>query len=238
MTNLSIVLLSLQWLKCLLIQVKKSYFRSLSSCKKSQDTSAPIRRFGSLIIPRSVRLGLLPPPNMKISVLKSTFLFLVFASSCAAITENQIRILFNNGSNAPGMSCSAADMVWVNKSLLFARRNLRQAKGNVNEQQSLLDVDDSSDSGRNLGVVFYPATCKTSCSGFATGTCVAPGCKGYRRELEDTENGRDLQNDEAWCVDAKGRVSTFLGILQALVSSPCWKLLTAPRTMECITVTC
>jgi hypothetical protein len=128
-----------------------------------------------------------------LSILTSAVLVLIVAPSCAAIAENQVRILLNNGAAAASdMSCSSADMILVLKSLLFTRRNLRQGKNKVDEPQSN-DVDASYDSGRKLSVVFYPASCKTTCQGFATGTCVAPACKGYRREMKGLENDRELQ---------------------------------------------
>jgi hypothetical protein len=168
------------------------------------------------------------------------FLSLIFVSSCAAIAENQVRILFNNGIAAAGMSCNSADMQWVTFSLPYGRRNLRQGNRTVNEQQSV-GVEDSSGSGRKLPLAFYSASCKTSCTGFATGTCVAPACKAYRRELEEDENDRGLQYSDMWCTMAKNYVDNTLNMIVMVggfVSSPCMKLLKAPRRIECLSVVC
>lgn len=196
--------------------------------------------------PNSTNIFPLLDLDMKISLLTSTLVGFLFISSCAAISENQVRILLNNGVAAPGMSCSAGDMVMVLKSLLFTRRNLRQGNNKVEEPQSN-DEADSTGSGRKLPVTLYPASCRTTCQGFATGTCVAPACKGYRREMEETvkeeltKEDRDLLVfDFFWCEAAKANVQTYLSLLSVggLVSPSCMKLLQAPRKVDCIRVVC
>jgi hypothetical protein len=150
-------------------------------------------------------------PNMKhFSIVASALLCLILFPPCAAITEDQIRILLNNGAAASDMSCSAPDMVNVLKALIFTRRNLRQGSNKVNEKQ-ILDVDESVDNGRKLPLAFYPSTCKISCQGFATGTCVAPACKGFRRETKEEENDRDLWFTTSQTSGASKSASVFIG---------------------------
>jgi hypothetical protein len=88
---------------------------------------------------------------------------------------------------------------------------------------------------RKLPVAFYPPSCKTSCAGFAIGTCLVPGCKGFRRELgSEIENDRNLQ--AVWCVEAISLGNQTLNRLarSALITIPCKSLLGGPTSFECL----
>jgi hypothetical protein len=76
----------------------------------------------------------------------------------------------------------------------------------------------------------------TTCKGFATGTCLAVACKGFRRELEATEeNDRDLQSS-TWCTGVKIMAGIHLNALSRtqVLTNSCSALVQAPRTIECI----
>jgi hypothetical protein len=176
--------------------------------------------------------------------LQFIFLGAIFISSAFAITnENQLRVMFNNGVLSPGMSCNSADWVQVLKAVSLRRRFLRQTNDTLDE--NIADDPVSKGSARKLPVVFYPASCKTSCLGFAPGTCVAPACKGYRRDLDEAtaeQNNRDLQSsyNDAWCSAAQNAANICLDALARwnVVTPSCVNLLNAPRKMDCLVVTC
>jgi hypothetical protein len=163
-----------------------------------------------------------------------------FLTSPVVTAENQIRIGLNKGVASPDMSCTTADFSWIMttiSTLYFPRRNLRQ--GNVETKDDEPDVDNDTTKThqeRKLPTSLYPASCKTTCQGFAKGTCLALACKGFRRELEATEeNDRDLQSS-TWCSMVQKIAGMNLDTLSRsqLITNSCRALLQAPRTIECI----
>lgn len=181
---------------------------------------------------------------MKISILAAVVLGLRFALTSAVTTEYQLRVLFNDGVAAPGMNCSSdQDYKEVQWALVppTQGRFLRQSNLEIEEMEHDSEQGPSENEQRQLSVAFYPATCKTACQGFATRTCVAPGCKGFRRELEEMEDDRALQfSGDPWCNIAQGKAKAFLDFLSisTKVSTSCQNLLKQPRNMTCLVVTC
>jgi hypothetical protein len=180
---------------------------------------------------------------IKYSIMQFSFrlvtILAAFFLTSPVVAENQIRIVLNNGVAHPDMSCTTADFSSLMKlisGLTFPRRNLRQ--GNVETNDGEPDVDKDTTTAhqeRKLPPSFYPPSCKHTCQGFATGTCLAVACKGFRRELEATEeNVRDRQNS-IWCTTAK-RVaeSTLDRLSQRILTNSCRALVQAPRAIECI----
>jgi hypothetical protein len=163
-----------------------------------------------------------------------------FLTSPVVTAEDQVRVALNNGVAHPDMSCTTADLSLIMKTisaLTSPRRNLRQ--GNVETKDGEPDVENKDTTipqERKLPISFYPASCKTTCQGFAKGTCLAVACKGFRRELEDTEeNERNLQSS-AWCTGVKMAAGITLNTLSRtqVLTNSCRALVQAPRTIECI----
>jgi hypothetical protein len=178
---------------------------------------------------------------MQFSFRLVSILAALWLMSPAVTAENQIRVGLNNGVAHPDMSCTTADLSLIMKTisgLTSTRRNLRQ--GNVETKDGESDVDNKdtikTHQERKLPPSFYPASCKKTCQGFATGTCLAVACKGFRRELEATEeNDRDLQSS-IWCTTVKMVAGINLNALSntQLLTNSCRALVQAPRTIECI----
>jgi hypothetical protein len=159
------------------------------------------------------------------------------------ITENQIRVIFNDGVISDNMQCDDVEVETILEAIL-KRRFLREdttSRSYVNQESDIIQE-------RDLQSTFYPATCKTACAGFAKGTCTAKRCRGYRRDRHEMETGQEvvtmdesaraLQKD--WCERAKKQANNYLRSVIAAnkVSSSCIQLLSAPRTMDCLIVTC
>jgi hypothetical protein len=173
---------------------------------------------------------------MQFSFRLVAILAVFFLASPVVTAEDQIRIALNKGVAHPDMYCTASEFTavssWITVSLW--RRNLRL--GNVETKDGEPDVDnkDTTMAHQERKLPFYPASCKTTCQGFAPRTCIAVACKGFRRELEATEeNDRDLLSVCEFQKEMNGRILTALS-KTTLVSKPCQALLQAPRTIECI----
>ena len=175
--------------------------------------------------------------------------FTFVSSTFAVTTEKQVRILLNNGVVAPGMSCTDADWRFILQVFYYTRRNLRQGSNKLIEHS--FDDSENTGNGRKLPSTFYPASCRTACDGQARGHCVAAGCRNYRREMEgETETGqeamaeqdeRGLQDsNEQWCTSAKRTANLFLTSVASgnALSQPCRNLVNAPRTIDCLLITC
>lgn len=180
---------------------------------------------------------------MNFSILTIVLLGLQLVVVCAVV-EFQVRVVMNNGVTGPNMTCSGTqDWSIVSKAL----NGTRSAASSLRRSNLAIEGEDiDSDTGivgnkeRKLLVTFYPATCKTTCQYFATGTCTAPGCKGFRREMEDMENNRDLQTTFTWCPSATQTAYNSLDSLKTnpLISIACKNLLNQPRNATCISVSC
>jgi hypothetical protein len=172
---------------------------------------------------------------MKGSTALSFFLLAFAALSLAETTENQIRVTFNNGVIAPGLSCDASDTLQLSKTIdrhRFLRADAHQ--------------DTETNQQRKLQATFYPASCKTTCAGFLPGTCLAQSCRGFRRELDAVETTAGAKYDQdrvlrsEWCALAMKHADNYLdAIIKAnKVSGSCAKLLKTTRQMDCMIVTC
>jgi hypothetical protein len=159
------------------------------------------------------------------------------------IAENQLRAIFNNGApTTSSMFCTSVEEVEILKAITL-RRFLR-ADEISNEIQE-------SDQHQRRKLTFYPASCKTACAGFATGTCTVVGCKGFRRELNEIEQKgetakmdkeiRVLQTNSDWCSKATKQANSYLDavINSGKVSNACIKLMDpTKRRIDCLLVTC
>ena len=175
---------------------------------------------------------------MKLSILTTALFGFLFVAPAFAISEYQIRVLFNNGVPVPDMSCNSVDMTLINTALTYGRRNLRQGK--IEIEESSIDQDLPEDEKERKLATLYPATCKGACQGQTPGYCTAAGCKGFRRELEEEEADREL-NADFWCPQVTNMANLKLNALvssSGALSSSCKLLLNKPRTMHCLTMIC
>jgi hypothetical protein len=164
------------------------------------------------------------------------FLFATMPIVTAVVTaENQLRMVFSTGGNETGVSCSSKDMHQIEKRFKMDKRYLRQDDSDMSDHD-MDHTDIVSDHGRKLPATFYPPSCRNSCAGVATGRCLVPGCKGFRRELgSEIANDRNLQQ-AAWCVEAISLANETLIRLArtALITTPCKSLLSGPTSFECL----
>jgi hypothetical protein len=165
------------------------------------------------------------------------------APAMAQTTENQLRAIFNNGEpTSATMFCTSDDEVEILKAITL-RRFLRA--------DEIFDTNQDSDTHQRRKLTFYPASCKTACAGFATGTCTVVGCKGFRRELNEKqqegkttkmdEDARVLQTSQDWCTKATRQANSYLDAVMnsGKVSAPCIKLINpTKRRIDCLLVSC
>jgi hypothetical protein len=107
--------------------------------------------------------------------MKSFTIFLYFALLQAVDAERMIRFIFNDGMGT-GSECNAADNALIAPIFnitAYLRRRLPS-------ESSIKNEEFIAESERELNT--YPAKCKDNCAGYATGTCRATGCIGYRRD--------------------------------------------------------
>ena len=142
--------------------------------------------------------------------------------------ERLIRMLFNNGTSpTEATMCNTADDAQIDKVFepIKRERYLREAASTTTDVDvSSTDIEvEETHANRAL----YPASCKKNCAGYATGTCRATNCKGYRKK-----DRRQLQN--LTCTDQVDAVHAELDLVMAKVSSTCAVYLTrANRKAEC-----
>lgn len=164
---------------------------------------------------------------------------LLFGSTFILAAENQLRVLFNNGIASPGMNCTAADLTKVLNAIALPVRHLRQAS----------EEEDANRPRERKLLTFFPPKCKETCKGFATGTCIAPACKGFRRDLEEDSSVLEVQEERRvqyfdsnalWCDLAISLGNSSLNRLVAFgsVSPSCVKLMNSPRNMTCLSAVC
>jgi hypothetical protein len=159
------------------------------------------------------------------------------------VPENQLRAVFNNGEpTSTTMFCTSDDEVEILKAITM-RRFLRADEVSGTNQES--------DAHQRRKLTFYPASCKTACAGFATGTCTVVGCKGFRRELNEKQQEgetikadqdvRELQSTPDWCIRASRQANAYLDAVMnsGKVSAPCINLINPnKRRIDCLLVTC
>lgn len=176
--------------------------------------------------------------SMKFFIVLAIALFGFLCSFASAqIEEMQLRVVL------PGNSCSSHDKRWILGSFYrVGGRNLRHNKLNFEENELGAGISDNDH--RQMIATFKQASCKTSCSGFTDRSCLAPACKGYRRELRDvTSYSRDLQVDpEAWCESAKTNARRMIRMvmIENRISSACITELVnlSAIQMDCLSVIC
>jgi hypothetical protein len=152
--------------------------------------------------------------------------------------EVMMRYVFNNGrapSSWDGTYCSSndnklIDAVFDLKQLLGLRRQLR-TRSATNTTSSTALTNLSHTDAREL----YPRYCKNNCAGYATGSCRATGCLGYRRrELVSNEDGEenDRNLQEMQCPSLVELVNSKLDTLAT--SNSCRKYLDkSKRVITC-----
>lgn len=145
----------------------------------------------------------------------------------AVTAKNVMRYQFNNGIENKDFSCSTAEWAVIDpifEAVKPNNRNLRQSSSKKRTLQFEIDVISNDETKRQL---LTGAQCKNLCAGQAAGTyCRATGCTWYlvRRKLGN------------WCYDTAASINAKLDdlVFKKLVSSPCQKLLGAPRKIECL----
>jgi hypothetical protein len=151
-----------------------------------------------------------------------------------------IRIVFNNGSPS---SCTSTEWKTIDNAIFVLSQLQRKLRGNINVTDtptSGVDINSTPEelqeaviSGRELG---YPTSCANSCAGFATGTCKALNCKGYRRRTMRNSKDREL----FWATDCNNQISELNNLMTNLrntagLSARCKDYLALSRTYQCFT---
>lgn len=166
--------------------------------------------------------------------------FLLFLSTTLLVDAAiEIRYLFNNGQPLTGCYCNRTDVDLLNNVMAnYNYRKLRQNK--VKTEDRIFDFDkDVAQNHRARQLPYYPPYCKNNCRGYATGTCIAANCKGFRRRglyesNEENAAERNLQMTSA-CDAGKLAINNALDSLVngRKLSMPCITLVSAPRSIEC-----
>jgi hypothetical protein len=164
--------------------------------------------------------------TMKLSTTFAT-LALLHVVPAMVQADRLVRVLLNDGKNDTGSgSCNDINDDDLINRIIFASglnstytRNLRSSSYVERYMQ------------------YYPPKCKRVCEGFATGSCRATDCVGYRRNLAETSDvSRDLVSGKSFSCDAQiYYIDTELDNLadNNLVTPICKKLLSKHRKWDC-----
>jgi hypothetical protein len=156
-----------------------------------------------------------------------------------------IRIVFNNGSPS---SCTSTEWSKIDNAIFVLSQLQRKLglKGNsslnvtdtqFNDNEALDEskekLQEAVTSGRELA---YPNSCANSCAGFATRTCKALNCKGYRRREMRERKKRGL----FWATDCNNQISELNNLMTNLrntagFTTKCKDYLALSRKYECFT---
>ena len=163
---------------------------------------------------------------MNMKLLFHTLVFSTMVGSTNA--DRMIRMLFNNGTSpTEATMCSTSDDAHIDKVFqpIKRERYLREAASTTTGADvSSTDIDfTETHADREL----WPTYCKNNCAGYATGTCRATNCVGYRKKDR-------RQTQTLTCADQVEAVHAELDLVMAKVSSTCAVYLTrANRIAEC-----
>lgn len=138
-----------------------------------------------------------------------------------------LRFLFNHGAATDSGNCTEADLTLINDALysqvILSNRREKQMRS----------------------LPYYPPACRQLCAGYASGTCVVAGCKGYRRQMDEGEfsevlffesNGAITETSPSFlvkCVEEKEEASVVVSNLSAELSPSCQALLLEPMNVQC-----
>ena len=156
-----------------------------------------------------------------LTAIVSLLLMHEFATFNCVSADIMVRFIFNNGvSPSSNTSCSDVDYDKIDTIFSFEnvnRRHLRYSNlpGNENNAKDTTPRELRS----------FSRTCKKHCSQYASGTCRATNCVGYRRALSRVE-----RNEQSVSVNVAKTCSESLNVMQTqldalisnnLVSAPC-----------------
>jgi hypothetical protein len=174
---------------------------------------------------------------MKLSIVAIALTFVaVVVGPNVVHADRMIRILFNNGlDDASSGSCNTADNLKIDTIVTLSGYNITYGKRNLLRSDKKNDLPD--DHERELQL--WPPKCKNNCAGWATRTCRATDCVGYRRQLGKAAtptNQRGLDSGKSFSCDTqKNYLDTELNklVTNNLVSASCATWLTKPRNITC-----
>jgi hypothetical protein len=158
-----------------------------------------------------------------------SFFFLLWISQVQFIVaeDKVVVVSFNNGT-APSSthSCSSLDNGIIDNLFYWAslsRRNLRGVETMPNATSILEPVDFYKYEEAGVRNLAYSSKCKDACAGYATGTCRAIGCVGYRRTLEHEDHDEKRKLQDAICDRVIGNIHSGLNnlITTNAVSNTC-----------------
>ena len=150
-----------------------------------------------------------------------------------AFAERMVRFSFNNGlPSIPLLNeCTDNDYRFIDP-IFNITTSIRKGQRNLRRSAMMTSTQEQVQEGRtHRELPTYPARCKNYCAGMAPGTCRASGCQGYRRSLQNGQNG-ELMSCEA-------QVNDIHDALDALISSnqlslPCQRFLKkSNRASDC-----
>jgi hypothetical protein len=92
-----------------------------------------------------------------------------------------VRFFFNNGESPPNtMKCTGSDDNIIDDIFSLPIQRNRNLRTSSTSSSKMANTTMDYDKEREL----WPGYCKDNCAGYATGTCRATGCAGYRRNLQ------------------------------------------------------
>ena len=153
-----------------------------------------------------------------------------------------MKIVLNNGVAPSGAFCNADDLQRMMDILDAAEISgagqtyyNRRLRGSSNS--SILSNSNEQET-RNLQK--YPAQCRQNCVGYATGTCVARLCIGYRRNERDRALTQSLANDNSRelsqqleCAEGLSQFNSEIDALVPQLSSSCRPIVQSSRSVSC-----
>jgi len=144
--------------------------------------------------------------------------------------DRMVRYLFNNAQTS-SYTCNSADDVLINNIFTLSGKNETYGKRNLRA------VQEPTLQEQQRELVVYPPKCKNNCAGFATNTCRATDCVGYRRNLGKKEESdeRELSTLAVSCTTQTNYINQELTKLinGNSLSSSCKTLLQKPRDVKC-----
>ena len=162
---------------------------------------------------------------------------------CVVQAETMFRMIFNNGTADPSMSCTAEENALISQvfNRPLNRRNLRSSSGADDQPVDLTiaSIQEAEQIYVNNGdreLAESLAYCTNQCQTHAKGFCYVSGCAWYnakRRQLQNYAKG--FLSNSTYCQITSDSITSDLNYLvsQSMVSSSCIALLNAPRKLEC-----
>jgi hypothetical protein len=127
--------------------------------------------------------------------------------------DRVIVVIFNNGiSPTAATQCDTADTFKIDTAFKPIERFLRVNTKSVTN--SSIESIDNAMVDSHMDRELWPTYCKNSCAGYATGTCRATGCVGYRKK--DRRRAQTLT-----CTDHVKIMNNLLDDVRTRVTSTC-----------------